>query len=137
MRIDPNRSADGGSVSGQRLREAARVRLRAGPAGGGDFNGTARVRTSDTLLHRDITPRTNIHGPGWRKWTLRDIVDYELPRLCIAGSRGGPATLLRSLLSINRNTIEAGPRRNRRARKLRDTDSLRTSTTSSIWWTVC
>ncbi len=60
---------------------------------------------------RDITPRTDYPNP-WLggKWTLRDIVDYEListvALLETAADRR--ETLLRQIYNINRNTIEAG-----------------------------
>ncbi len=60
---------------------------------------------------RDITPRTEYPRP-WLggKWTLRDIVDYEListfALLDTAADRR--ETLLRQIYDINRNTIEAG-----------------------------
>jgi len=62
---------------------------------------------------RDITPRTEYPRP-WLggKWTLRDIVDYELiatfALLETAADRR--EALLRQIYDINRNTIEAGKR---------------------------
>jgi hypothetical protein len=60
---------------------------------------------------RDITPRTEYPKP-WLggKWTLRDIVDYELTATfaLLETAADRRETLLRQIYDINRNTIEAG-----------------------------
>ena len=60
---------------------------------------------------RDITPRTEYPRP-WLggRWTLRDIVDYELiaTNALLETAADSRETLLRQIYSINRNTIEAG-----------------------------
>ncbi len=62
---------------------------------------------------RDITPRTEYPRP-WLggKWTLRDIVDYELTATfaLLDAAADRRETLLRQIYDINRNTIEAGKR---------------------------
>ena len=59
----------------------------------------------------DITPRTEYPRP-WLggKWTLRDIVDYELTATfaLLDAAADNRETLLRQIYSINKNTIEAG-----------------------------
>ena len=60
---------------------------------------------------RDITPRTEYPRP-WLggKWTLRDIVDYELiaTNALLEAAADSRETLLRQIYNINRNTIDAG-----------------------------
>jgi hypothetical protein len=60
---------------------------------------------------RDITPRTEYPRP-WLggKWTLRDIVDYELiaTNALLEAAADSRETLLHQIYNINRNTIEAG-----------------------------
>jgi len=60
---------------------------------------------------RDITPRTEYPRP-WLggKWTLRDIVDYELiaTNALLEQAAQSRETLLHQIYQINRNTIEAG-----------------------------
>jgi len=60
---------------------------------------------------RDITPRTEYPRP-WLggKWTLRDIVDYELiaTNALLEQAADSRETLLRQIYQVNRNTIEAG-----------------------------
>jgi hypothetical protein len=60
---------------------------------------------------RDITPRTEYPRP-WLggKWTLRDIVDYELTATfaLLETAADRRETLLRQIYDINRNTLEAG-----------------------------
>jgi hypothetical protein len=59
----------------------------------------------------DITPRTEYPRP-WLggKWTLRDIVDYELTATfaLLDAAADNRETLLREIYQVNRNTIEAG-----------------------------
>src|SRR5450756_573813 len=59
---------------------------------------------------RDVTPRTEYPRP-WvgGRWTLRDIVDYELiaTNALLETAAGSRETLLHQIYSINRNTIEA------------------------------
>ena len=60
---------------------------------------------------RDITPRTEYPRP-WLggRWTLRDIVDYELiaTNALLESAADRRETLLKQIYAINRNTIEAG-----------------------------
>jgi hypothetical protein len=62
---------------------------------------------------RDITPRTEYPRP-WLggRWTLRDIVDYELiaTNALLEAAADSRETLLHQIYNINRNTIEAGKR---------------------------
>jgi len=59
----------------------------------------------------DITPRTEYPRP-WLggKWTLRDIVDYELTATfaLLETAADNRETLVRQIYAVNRNTIEAG-----------------------------
>ena len=59
----------------------------------------------------DVTPRTEYPRP-WLggKWTLRDIVDYELTATfaLLDAAADNRETLLREIYQVNRNTIEAG-----------------------------
>jgi hypothetical protein len=76
----------------------------AGRRGGGDQAGPLAPP-------RDITPRTEYPRP-WMggRWTLRDIVDYEL--IATVGLLEAAAdqreTLLRQIYEVNRATIEGG-----------------------------
>ncbi len=60
---------------------------------------------------RDITPRTEYPRP-WLggKWTLRDIVDYELTATfaLLDAAADRREALLREIYDVNRRTIEAG-----------------------------
>jgi hypothetical protein len=89
-----------------------------GPANGPtDFESERRrafERPDDPLPPpRDITPRTEYPRP-WLggKWTLRDIVDYELiaTNALLEAAADSRETLLHQIYNINRNTIEAGKR---------------------------
>ena len=59
----------------------------------------------------DITPRTEYPRP-WLggKWTLRDIVDYEITATfaLLDAAADNRETLLRQIYQVNRNTVEAG-----------------------------
>jgi hypothetical protein len=87
-----------------------------GPAGGAtDFEAERRrsFEHPDEPLPapRDILPRTEYPRP-WLggKWTLRDIVDYELiaTDALLTAAADSRETLLHQIYNINRNTIEAG-----------------------------
>lgn len=87
-----------------------------GPAGGASPFEAERRRAfenPDAPLPppTDITPRTEYPRP-WLggKWTLRDIVDYELTATfaLLDAAADNRETLLRQIYNINRNTIEAG-----------------------------
>jgi hypothetical protein len=91
----------------------------AAPATGGrgaaDFEAERRrsfERPDDPLpAPRDTLARTEYPRP-WLggRWTLRDIVDYELiaTDALLQAAAESRETLLREIYSINRNTIEAG-----------------------------
>jgi hypothetical protein len=80
-----------------------------------DFESERRrafERPDDPLpVPRDITPRTEYPRP-WLggRWTLRDIVDYELiaTNALLETAADSRETLLHQIYGINRNTIEAG-----------------------------
>src|SRR5260370_37891736 len=87
-----------------------------GPASApNDFESERRrafERPDDPLpAPRDITPRTEYPRP-WLggRWTLRDIVDYELIATngLLEAAAESRETLLHQIYSINRNTPEAG-----------------------------
>ncbi len=100
----------------------------AAPAGGGrgaatGSRGASEFESERTRLFehpddplpapRDITPRTEYPRP-WLggKWTLRDIVDYEMTATfaLLDAAADRRETLLRQIYDINRATIEAGKR---------------------------
>ena len=92
------------------------LRAATGPAGApSDFESERRrafERPDDPLpAPRDITPRTEYPRP-WLggRWTLRDIVDYELiaTNALLETAADSRENLLHQIYSINRNTIEAG-----------------------------
>jgi hypothetical protein len=82
----------------------------AGERGGGR-DGESQDPNAPLPPPRDITPRTEYPKP-WLggKWTLRDIVDYELTATfaLLETAADRRETLLRQIYDINRNTIEAG-----------------------------
>ena len=88
-----------------------------GPNAPNDFENERRraLERPDEPLPppRDITPRTEYPRP-WLggKWTLRDIVDYELiaTNALLEAAGDSREKLLRQIYSVNRNTIEAGKR---------------------------
>jgi Zinc carboxypeptidase len=88
----------------------------AGPAGGtSEFEAERRRQFEQPNAPlpppRDITSRTEYPRP-WLggKWTLRDIVDYELTSTfaLLETAADRREVLLRQIYDINRNTIEAG-----------------------------
>ncbi|HUI55968.1 MAG TPA: M14 metallopeptidase family protein [Bryobacteraceae bacterium] len=99
---DPSRPAPPGAAAGGR-----------GAGGGGGRGGRGGDENPDAPLPppTDITPRTEYPRP-WLggKWTLRDIVDYELTATfaLLDSAADRRETLLRQIYDINRNTIEAG-----------------------------
>src|SRR5204862_5332488 len=104
-------------VASARLASPIDQRRAAGRDAGRDgTDETPAVRTFDNLAEplappRDITPRTEYPRP-WLggRWTLRDIVDYELiaTNALLEAAADSRETLLHQIYSINRNTIEAG-----------------------------
>ena len=85
--------------------------------GGGDRTSDERAGTAGGVLNAptDITPRTEYPRP-WMggRWTLRDIVDYELIATMalldtVADRR---EALLRHIYEVNRSTVEAGEKGN-------------------------
>src|SRR4249919_949725 len=110
LKADPTR-AGSASAPATGARAAA-----TGPAGApSDFEAERRrafERPDDPLAApRDITPRTEYPRP-WLggRWTLRDIVDYELiaTNALLETAADSRETLLKQIYAINRNTIEAG-----------------------------
>jgi hypothetical protein len=85
------------------------------PPGPEDFQGQQRRQMenpSEPLPPpRDITPRTEYPRP-WLggKWTLRDIVDYELiaTMALLETAADHREQLLRQIYEVNRATVEAG-----------------------------
>jgi len=98
---DPSRPAPPGSAAGGR----------GGGAGGRGGRGGDDNPDAPLPPPTDITPRTEYPRP-WLggKWTLRDIVDYELTATfaLLDSAADRRETLLRQIYDINRNTIEAG-----------------------------
>ncbi len=102
--------ARGGASNAAPARAAA-----TGPAATTDFQAERTrsfERPNDPIAApRDTTARTEYPKP-WMggKWTLRDIVDYELiaTYALLDTAAGNRETLLREVYSMNRNTIEAG-----------------------------
>ena len=92
-----------------------RATLGAAPPAAGDFAAQMR-RARDNpnaplAAPRDVTPRTEYPRP-WLggRWTLRDIVDYELTATLalIETAADQRETLLRQIYEVNRVTIENG-----------------------------
>jgi hypothetical protein len=94
---DPSRPAPAGGETGGR--------------GGGGGRGGSDDPNAPIPAPRDITPRTEYPRP-WLggKWTLRDIVDYELTATfaLLDAAADRRETLLHQIYDVNRNTIEAG-----------------------------
>src|SRR5439155_9114960 len=85
---------------------------RAAPVGGGRGDGGGRGQQfTDAPLPppTDINPRTEYPRP-WMggRWTLRDIVDYELIATMALLETGADRreTILRQIYEVNRQTIE-------------------------------
>jgi hypothetical protein len=87
-----------------------------GPANGPTVSEAERRRAIETPNAplpppRDITPRTEYPRP-WLggRWTLRDIVDYELTATfaLLENAADRRETLLRQIYDVNLHTIEAG-----------------------------
>src|SRR3954464_4491715 len=80
---------------------------------GGEGGGRGTPQFSDAPLPppSDITPRTEYPRP-WMggRWTLRDIVDYELMATMALLETGADRreTILRQIYEVNRQTIEDG-----------------------------
>ncbi|MBZ5728905.1 MAG: hypothetical protein LAP87_28485 [Acidobacteriia bacterium] len=104
QKADPSRPVAAAAAAGGGGRGAA-----------GDFESERRraMEHPDDPLPppRDIAPRTEYPRP-WLggKWTLRDIVDYELTATfaLLEAAADRRETLLRQIYDINRHTIEAG-----------------------------
>ena len=85
------------------------------PAGTDDFQGQQRRQMENPNEPlpppRDVTPRTEYPRP-WLggKWTLRDIVDYELiaTLALLETAADHREQLLRQIYEVNRATVEAG-----------------------------
>ena len=146
----------GGAAEGRSVAPAAGSRPRGG-ARGRHRTGRRRhrvrsrapppVRAGPTIRcppPTDITPRTEYPRP-WLggKWTLRDIVDYELTATfaLLEAAADNRETLLRQIYAVNRNTIEAGKkgeiggRRQDLRRPHSDRPASTTRTRPSTWWT--
>jgi len=98
------------------LEQQRAVPGRAAPAGGGrggEGGGRGGPQFTDAPLPppTDITPRTEYPRP-WMggRWTLRDIVDYELIATMALLETGADRreTILRQIYEVNRQTIEDG-----------------------------
>jgi hypothetical protein len=84
-----------------------------------DFQSQARRQmenpTAPLPPPRDVTPRTEYPRP-WLggRWTLRDIVDYELiaTMALLEGAADKRETLLRHIYEVNRVTIDEGKKGN-------------------------
>jgi hypothetical protein len=109
QKADPSRA--GAAAAAPAARSAA-----TGPAGGASaFEGERRrqFEQPDAPLPAptDITPRTEYPRP-WLggKWTLRDIVDYEMTATfaLLQAAADNRETLVRQIYAVNKNTIEAG-----------------------------
>ena len=112
QKADPSRPATAAPASGGRGAAT-------GPAGSPGATSEFEAERRRALEHpddplpppRDITPRTEYPRP-WLggKWTLRDIVDYELiaTNALLEQAADSRETLLRQIYQVNRNTIEAG-----------------------------
>ncbi|MFB3854032.1 MAG: M14 family zinc carboxypeptidase [Vicinamibacterales bacterium] len=78
----------------------------AGGRGGGGQNPNEPIAAP-----RDVTPRTEYPRP-WLggRWTLRDIVDYELiaTMALLEAAADQREVLLRQIYEVNRTTVEAG-----------------------------
>ena len=85
------------------------------PPADGDFQAQARRQLDNPNQPlpppRDITPRTEYPRP-WMggRWTLRDIVDYELIATMglLEAAAGQREALIRQIYEVNRATMEAG-----------------------------
>ena len=90
--------------------EGARAEAAAAGRGGGPQFGDAPLSAPT-----DITPRTEYPRP-WMggRWTLRDIVDYELIATMALLEAGADRreTILRQIYEVNRQTIEDGRKGN-------------------------
>lgn len=109
QKADPSRAGASAPATGGRSAAT-------GPANApSDFEAERRrafERPDDPLPPpRDITPRTEYPRP-WLggRWTLRDIVDYELiaTNALLEAAGDNRETLVHQIYNINRNTIEAG-----------------------------
>jgi hypothetical protein len=82
---------------------------RGGEAGAG--RGTPQFSDAPLAAPTDITPRTEYPRP-WTggRWTLRDIVDYEMIATMALLETGADRreTILRQIYEVNRQTIEDG-----------------------------
>ena len=108
--------ADGGRGGAAGAAAAPARGAATGPAGGTtDMESERRrafERPDDPLpAPRDTLSRTEYPRP-WMggKWTLRDIVDYELiaTNALLEAAADSRTTLLREIYNVNKNTIEAG-----------------------------
>jgi Zinc carboxypeptidase len=83
------------------------------PAPSGRGEGPGRFDNAPLPAPTDITPRTEYPRP-WLggRWTLRDIVDYELIATIglLEAAADRRETILRQIYEVNRQTIEAGRR---------------------------
>ena len=117
QKADPSRpaAASAGVPSGRcgRRRRARRGNRAAGRPAGADAERRRQFKRPDDPLPppTDITPRTEYPRP-WLggKWTLRDIVDYELTATfaLLETAADRRETLLHQIYQINHDTIAAG-----------------------------
>jgi hypothetical protein len=84
------------------------------PPAAAEGRGRGQAETRGPLpAPRDVTPRTEYPRP-WLggRWTLRDIVDYELiaTMATLEAAADGRDALLRHIYEVNRATVEEGTR---------------------------
>jgi len=114
------RGGDGGASTlrdAQGRPEETRGATGSGQGRGAEAGGRGGPQFSDAPLPppSDITPRTEYPRP-WTggRWTLRDIVDYELIATMALLEAGADRreTILRQIYEVNRQTIEDGRKGN-------------------------
>src|SRR4051812_2907259 len=99
----------------QRARPGRPAPAAGGRGGEGGGRGTLQFTDAPLPAPTDITPRTEYPRP-WLggRWTLRDIVDYELIATMALLETGADRreTILRQIYEVNRQTIEDGKKGN-------------------------
>src|SRR5437762_4116988 len=110
QRANPNRPAPAEGRG-----EGGRPSTGSGPAPGDSRGSGPQFSDAPLPPPADITPRTEYPRP-WLggKWTMRDIVDYELIATMALLEAGADRreTILRQIYEVNRQTIEDGKKGN-------------------------